>query len=220
MSRIIIVTGGAGILGRAVCKAIEAKGWTAAPVDIADQVEGGLGGVDLTDEGAVTSAYARIAATHGRLDGVANIAGGFIWETIADGKIESFDRMYQMNLRSAVNSCRAALEHLGEGASLVNVGAAAAGSAGLGMASYAASKAGVMALTKSLSEELSGKGIRVNAVLPTILDTPANRKDMPDADTSEWVTPDDAASVVAFLLSKEAHAVTGAAVRLAMGRKG
>ena len=96
------------------------------------------------------------------------------------------------------------------GGAIVNIGAAASIKAAMGMGAYAASKAGVARLTEALAEELKDAGVRVNAVLPSIIDTPANRKDMPDADFTRWVTPEALANVIAFLLSPEASAVTGA----------
>lgn len=219
MSRTIIVTGGAGTLGRAVVEVCRGRGWTAVPVDLEADVDDGFGGVDLTDESAVAATYARIADRYAGIHGVANIAGGFAWELIKGGSVETFDRMYRMNLRTATVSSRAAFPLLGAGASIVNVGAAAAARPGAGLAAYAASKAGVAAMSHSLAEELRERRIRVNAVLPTILDTPANRADMPEADTSSWVSPGDAAAVIVFLLSPEAHAVTGASIELSLGRE-
>lgn len=221
MSLKIIVAGGFGALGRAVCGTLEARDFTIAVVDLAPVPQGhagaAFGGVDLADEGAVAAAYADAAQVLGGIDGVVNIAGGFLWETVADGSVESWDRMYRMNVRTAAISSRAALAHLSAGGAIVNVGAAAALNVATGMAPYAASKAGVMALTEGLADELRGKGIRVNALLPTIIDTPTNRKDMPDADTSAWVKPESAAKVVAFLLSDEAAAVTGVGIKLSLG---
>lgn len=217
----IIVAGGFGALGRAVCADLIARGHQLAAVDLAPVPEGfdgaGFGGVDLADADAVSAAYASAAGALGGLDGVVNVAGGFLWETVADGSIDSWDRMYRMNLRTAAISSRAALAHLSTGGAIVNVGAAAAANVATGMASYAASKAGVMALTEGLADELRGKGVRVNAVLPTIIDTPTNRKDMPDADFSAWVSPASAAKVIAFLLSDEAASVTGVGVKLSVG---
>ncbi|HEX7876788.1 MAG TPA: SDR family NAD(P)-dependent oxidoreductase [Sphingobium sp.] len=217
----IIVAGGFGALGRAVCADLIARGHQLAAVDLAPVPEGfdgaGFGGVDLADADAVSAAYASAADALGGLDGVVNVAGGFLWETVADGSIDSWDRMYRMNVRTAAISSRAALAHLSTGGAIVNVGAAAAANVATGMASYAASKAGVMALTEGLADELRGKGIRVNAVLPTIIDTPTNRKDMPDADFSAWVSPASAAKVIAFLLSDEAASVTGVGVKLSVG---
>ena len=217
----VIVAGGFGALGRAVCADLARRGHSVAVVDLSPAPEGfegvAFGGVDLTDEGAVATAYASAAQALGGLDGVVNIAGGFLWETVADGSIDSWDRMYSMNLRTAAISSRTALAHLARGGAIVNVGAAAAMSVAAGMAPYAASKAGVMALTEGLADELRPKGIRVNAVLPTIIDTPINRNDMPDADGSAWVSPASAAKVIAFLLSDESASVTGVGIKLSVG---
>ena len=221
MSGKYIVAGGFGVLGRAVREALEAQGHKVAVIDLAPVPEGhqgpAQGGVDLIDETRVASAFAALVQQLGGLDGVVNVAGGFLWETVAQGSLDSWDRMYGMNLRTALISSRAALAHLVKGGAIVNVGAAAATNVATGMAPYAASKAGVMALTESLAEELRGAGIRVNAVLPTIIDTPANRADMPDADTSAWVRPSAAAKVIAFLLSGDAACVTGVGVKLSVG---
>lgn len=221
MSGKYIVAGGFGVLGRAVREALEAQGHKVAVIDLAPVPEGhqgpAQGGIDLIDETRVASAFATLVQQLGGLDGVVNVAGGFLWETVAQGSLDSWDRMYGMNLRTALISSRAALAHLVKGGAIVNVGAAAATNVATGMAPYAASKAGVMALTESLAEELRGAGIRVNAVLPTIIDTPANRADMPDADTSAWVQPSAAAKVIAFLLSGDAACVTGVGVKLSVG---
>lgn len=220
-SRIIVVTGGFGILGRAVAERLGAEGARVVLLDRAPTPSSGLpraalalGGVELGDESACQAAYAQVRESLGGLDGVVNVAGGFTWETLEGGALASWDRMYETNVRTAVASCRAALPHLlARGAGrIVNVGAAAAGKAGLGMGAYAASKAGVARLTEALAEELKDRGITVNAVLPSIIDTPANRGDMPDADASRWVAPVQLAAVIAFLLSDEAAALTGACI--------
>jgi len=217
----IIVTGGLGALGRAVVSELTGRGMQVAVVDVA-QPQGNIlavtvyGGVDLTDEQAVVTAYGNIADRLGGIDGLVNIAGGFLWETIEQGSLDSWDRMHRMNLRTALVSSRAALPHLSTGGAIVNIGAAAALNVGMGMAPYAASKAGVKALTESLADELRGRGIRVNAVLPTIIDTPTNRADMPDADRSGWVTPAGAARAIAFLLSSDAATITGACIPLSL----
>ncbi|MDR7103800.1 SDR family oxidoreductase [Croceicoccus sp. BE223] len=217
----IIVAGGFGILGQAVAKRLAASGHAVAVIDMANAPAGYDGiaqsGVDLADEGAVASAYADVVGRLGGLDGVVNVAGGFAWETVADGSLDTWDRMYRINLRTTVTSCRVALAHLGKGGAIVNVGAAAAARADAGMGAYAASKAGVATLTQALAAENADRAIRVNAVLPTTLDTPANRKDMPDADFSTWVSPNAAADAIAFLLSDAARAVTGEGVRLSLG---
>ncbi|MFC4595776.1 SDR family NAD(P)-dependent oxidoreductase [Sphingobium tyrosinilyticum] len=216
-----IVTGGFGALGHAVCAELKERGGIVAVIDIAPRPAAFDGivaaGVDLADEAAVDAAFADIVQQLGGVDGLVNVAGGFLWETVADGSVESWDRMYRMNVRTAAISCRSALPHLTAGGAIVNVGAAAAANVATGMAPYAASKAGVMALTEGLADELKGKGIRVNCVLPTIIDTPINRKDMPEADFSTWVRPESAAKVIAFLLSPDAAPVTGAGIRLSLG---
>jgi NAD(P)-dependent dehydrogenase (short-subunit alcohol dehydrogenase family) len=217
----VIVTGGLGALGRAVVSELVGRGMQVAVVDVV-QPQGNqgdafiVGGVDLTDEAAVSTAYQTIADKLGGIDGLVNIAGGFLWETVVDGSLDSWDRMHAMNLRTAVVSSKAALAHIGEGGAIVNIGANAANKVAMGMAPYAASKAGVRALTESLAEEVRGRGIRVNAVLPTIIDTPTNRADMPDADRSDWVTPAGAARAIAFLLSRDSATITGACITLSL----
>ncbi|OIJ43657.1 SDR family NAD(P)-dependent oxidoreductase [Massilia timonae] len=220
-NRIIVVTGGFGTLGRAVAQRLHADGARVALLDRAPAPPSGLpagalalGGVELADEQACQAAYGQVRETLGGIDGIVNVAGGFTWETVEGGALASWDRMYDTNLRTAVASCRAALPHLlARGAGrIVNVGAAAAHKAGMGMGAYAASKAGVARLTEALAEELKDRGITVNAVLPSIIDTPANRADMPDADASRWVAPSQLAAVIAFLLSGDASALTGACI--------
>jgi NAD(P)-dependent dehydrogenase (short-subunit alcohol dehydrogenase family) len=227
-SRNFVVTGGFGALGRAVAERLVAEGARVVLLDRAPAPGGipagvpgvvlALGGVELGQEPACEAAYAQAAEALGAVDGIVNVAGGFTWETVEGGALASWDRMYETNLRTAVASCRAALPHLlagrngRTGGRIVNVGAAAAQKAGMGMGAYAASKAGVARLTEALAEELKDRGVTVNAVLPSIIDTPANRADMPDADFSRWVTPDKLAAVIAFLLSDEASALTGASI--------
>jgi NAD(P)-dependent dehydrogenase (short-subunit alcohol dehydrogenase family) len=214
----IVVTGAFGALGRVVTEAAKAEGARVGAIDhasapagfAADFVEGG---VDLSDAGRAEAAFARAAERLGGVDGLANIAGGFAWERIEGGSPDIFDRMFALNLKTCANSCRAALPYLkrsGAGA-IVNVGAIGALKPGTGMAAYAASKSGVHRLTESLAEELKG-AVTVNAVLPSIIDTEANRKDMPKADFSKWVLPGELASVILFLLSEDARAVTGALI--------
>lgn len=218
----VIVAGGSGALGRSVVQELASRGWNVAVVDLAPAaLEGAaqvsIGGVDLADEAAVTRAYQDAAERLGGLAGLVNVAGGFIWEPLENGSMGSWDRMYRMNLRTAAVSARAALPHLlRNGGAIVNVGAAAANQAMMGMAPYASSKAGVRALTESLADEFKARGIRVNAVLPTIIDTPANRRDMPDADPSAWVRPEAAARVIAFLLSQESACMTGCNLQLSL----
>jgi NAD(P)-dependent dehydrogenase (short-subunit alcohol dehydrogenase family) len=217
MTKTVAVTGAAGALGRKVVEVLSQAGWSVVGIDLAEVPPEGaalaLGGTDLTDEAAMGAAGARIAAELGRLDGLVNIAGGFAWETVADGSVATWDRLYAMNVKTALVASRALLPLLKtSGGAIVNIGAAASAKAGMGMGAYAASKAGVARLTEALAEELKDGGVRVNAVLPSIIDTPVNRADMPDAAFDTWVTPEQLATVIAFLLSPDASAVTGALI--------
>lgn len=217
MTGIVAVTGAAGALGSKTVEILAAGGWTVVGIDLgkvaSDGVALALGGVDLTDEAAVGVAAARIEKELGRLDGLVNIAGGFSWETVADGSVTTWDRLYAMNVRTALIASRALLPLLrASHGAIVNIGAAASVKAGAGMGAYAASKSGVARLTEALAEELKEEGVRVNAILPSIIDTPANRADMPDADFGKWVSPAQLAGVVAFLLSSDAMPITGALI--------
>ena len=221
MSNVVIVTGASGVLGRAVVTRLKADGVIVAAVDAAPVVEIEadlvLPGVDLADAAAVGAAVEAVVSALGTVNGLANIAGGFIWEPVVGGQAETWDRMFRTNLLTAALASRAALPHLlKQGGAIVNIGAAGAVDPAAGMAPYAASKAGVMAMTRSLADELRGQGVRVNAVLPTILDTPTNRRDMPDADPAGWILPADAAEVIAFLLSDASVAVNGSGITLAV----
>ena len=198
----IVVTGASGALGQEVCKVLAENGFEVAPIR----------GVDLTDADAAQRAISEIADSTGPIQGLVNVAGGFAWETVMDGDVSTWDRMWAMNVQTALNACRSTVPFLGAGGSIVNIGSAAAAKADVGKGAYAASKSGVARLTESLAEELKSKGVRVNAVLPSIIDTPANRKDMPDADFDSWVTTRELADVIAFLLSDKASGITGALV--------
>ncbi len=157
---------------------------------------------------------AAVKAKFGRLDALLNIAGGFQWETVEGGRAESWDHMYALNLKTALYSCQGALPYLLESGAgrIVNVGAQSALHGASGFGPYAASKSAVHRLTESLADELKLKGVTVNAVLPSIIDTPANRRDMPKADFDRWVKPADLAAVMLFLASDEAKVVTGALI--------
>jgi 3-oxoacyl-[acyl-carrier protein] reductase len=171
-----------------------------------------IGGVDLTKADAANAAMTAARDAAGGFDALLNIAGGFTWRTLADGDCAVWDLLYAINTKTAVNASKAALPHLiASGGAIVNVGAYGALKAGAGLGPYAASKQGVHKLTEALAEEMKGQ-VRVNAVLPSILDTPQNRKDMPHADFGAWVQPDDLAKVMLFLASDDARAMTGALV--------
>jgi NAD(P)-dependent dehydrogenase (short-subunit alcohol dehydrogenase family) len=223
--KVIVVTGGFGVLGRAVAEAaLAAEAYVAIPGrESADKIPPRdrllvLGGVDLTDFAAAKEAMDAVAARFGKVDGLANIAGGFRWQTLADGDLAAWTDLFRMNVLTAATASKAALPYLRQShGAIVNVASAPAKKAGTGMGAYAASKAGVLRLTESLAEEEKNNGIRVNAVLPTIIDTPRNRAEMPKADFSRWVKPEEIAKAILFLLSSDATAITGAEL-LAAGR--
>lgn len=225
MARSIIVTGGFGVLGEAVAEAFAAQGDKVARIDFAPGAKSALhgaldiGGVDLTDVAATARAVEQVVTAQGGIDVLVNVAGGFTWETLEDGSIDSWARMQAMNLTSNATITKLALPHLiaAEEARVINIGAGAAIKAGMGMGAYAASKSGVHRLTEALAEELTGKGVTVNAVLPSIIDTPTNRADMPDADFSAWVKPEAIAQVILFLASPAAGAITGALIPVTRG---
>ena len=215
--KVIVVTGASGALGRVVAETALARGARVAGVDhAASQIPATghrieLGGVDLSDGSAAKNAIDAVAAHFGRCDALINIAGGFAFETVAEGVSTTWQRMYALNVLTALNASRAAIPHLvasGTGR-IVNVGAMGALQADSGMGAYAASKAGVHRLTEALAAEWKGS-ITVNAVLPSTIDTPANRASMPRADFGKWVTPQELAEVILFLASDAASAVTGA----------
>jgi NAD(P)-dependent dehydrogenase (short-subunit alcohol dehydrogenase family) len=220
----LIITGGFGHLGSAVAAMAGARGAKLALVDRApvrdferaDAFGDGallLGGVDLTSREQAEAATAAVAERFGGVDGILNIAGGFVWETFADSTLDSWDRMYRMNVLTCVTATHAALPRLLErGGSVVCISAGPALKGALGMAPYAAAKAGVARFVESLSEEVKDRGVRVNAVMPSIIDTPVNRRDMPDADVSTWVSPQALGEVLLFLSSDAASAVTGALI--------
>jgi NAD(P)-dependent dehydrogenase (short-subunit alcohol dehydrogenase family) len=219
----VLITGAFGALGAATAIAAAESGARVALIDRAPQPPAGLvehagpdavvvPGVDLV---APEQAVRAVEAAHkglGRLDVLLNIAGAFRWQTVAEGDPAAWDLLFAINLKTALNSSRAALPYLrkSEQGRIVNVGANAATKAGAGMGAYTASKAGVHRLTESLAEELKTTRITVNAVLPSIIDTPANRAEMPTADFSTWVTPQALAEVILFLASPQSQAVTGA----------
>jgi len=216
--KVIAVTGAFGALGGAVAKLLSSCGAQVAHLDHAPAPAGAgalsFGGIDLADDAAAAAVITKVVQSAGRLDGLVNIAGGFHFEKLDGGALETWDSMYRMNLRTAVACCKAALPHLLEARSarIVNVGALGAIKAGAGMGAYAASKAGVAKLTEALAEELKDRGVTVNAVLPSTLDTPRNRIDMPTADFSRWVAPSAMGEVIAFLLSDAAGVLTGALI--------
>ncbi|MGE0289227.1 MAG: SDR family oxidoreductase [Bradyrhizobium sp.] len=220
--KVIVVTGSSGALGKVVVENALVRGARVAGIDHAaaqiapapQRIE--FGGVDLTDAAQARKVIDAAASHFGRLDALVNVAGGFAFETVAEGDPKTWARMYALNVTTALNTSRAAIPHLlgSPAARIVNVGALGALQAGSGMGAYAASKSGVHRLTEALAAEHKGR-ITVNAVLPSIIDTAANRESMPKADFSKWVTPQELAEIILFLASDAASAVTGALIPVA-----
>lgn len=171
--------------------------------------------VDATNESAVRQLADGIVSKHGRIDVLVNAVGAYaggtsLWET--DPKV--FEQMLALNLRSGFVLCRVVVPLMlqkGTGA-IVNVASRAAVDHAAGAAAYAASKAAAVAMIDSLAADLKGTGVRANSVLPSIIDTEANRKAMPKADFNQWPKPEEIASVILFLCSDEAKLIHGAAV--------
>jgi 3-oxoacyl-[acyl-carrier protein] reductase len=215
--KVIVVTGASGALGRVVADAAVARGARVAGLDHApaqtaatdNRIE--IGGVDLSDTAQAKKAIDQVASHFGRLDALINIAGGFAFEAVAEGDPRTWQHMYMLNVLTALNASQSAIPHLANSTAgrIVNIGAMGALQAGAGMGPYAASKAAVHRLTEALAAEWKSK-ITVNAVLPSTIDTSANRASMPKADFTKWVTPQELADVILFLVSDQASAVTGA----------
>jgi NAD(P)-dependent dehydrogenase (short-subunit alcohol dehydrogenase family) len=212
----IVITGANGALGRGVGRCAQALGAQAVLLDLdfaADLVAGEsrVMRADLGDEAATQACFEQI----GTVDALFNLAGGFAmgprtWEVDE----AQWSQMFRINVDTMRNAVRAVLPGMlarGRGA-IVNVGALGALQGQGQMSAYCAAKSVVMRLTESLSAELKGQGINVNAVLPSMLDTPRNRADMPDADFSRWVSPEDLGNVICFLGSDGARAIHGALV--------
>lgn len=221
--KIVAVTGGFGSLGLATARVLAGRGAGIALIgrnDKTDTLSASLDdacvvtGIDLTDAKAARNAIDTIVQRMGGLHALVNVAGAFAWETVADGSVDTWQAMFDVNVKTALNASKAALAQLSaqEGGRIVNVGALAALKAGMGMGAYAASKAALIRLTEALAEELKDRGVTVNAVLPSIIDTAPNRRDMPDADFSRWVKAEELGAVIAFLLSPDAQCITGASI--------
>ncbi|HEV1992789.1 MAG TPA: SDR family NAD(P)-dependent oxidoreductase [Candidatus Acidoferrum sp.] len=226
--KVVLVAGGTGGLGRAVTLAFLEEGAKVAVSYRAQEEFGALKGaagtngsrleghtVDVTDEAAVHQLMEKIVGKHRRLDAMVNTVGGYaggtkLWEL----ETKVFEQMLALNLRSGYALSRAAVRAMlkeGHGA-IVNVAAKAAVDHAAGAAAYVASKSAAVALLDSLAADLKGSGVRVNSILPSIIDTEANRKAMPKANFAKWPKPEDIARVILFLCSDDARVIHGAAI--------
>jgi NAD(P)-dependent dehydrogenase (short-subunit alcohol dehydrogenase family) len=219
----ILVAGGTGALGRAVTAAFVGEGANVLAtyrkqnefdaLTQSPRLEGVQ--LDVTDERAVADAIHRIVQKHGQIHGLVNAVGGYtggvkLWET----ESSVLDQMLALNLRSGYVLCRAIVPVMlkqGHG-SIVNVAAKAAVDHPAGAAAYVASKAAAVAMLNSLAADLRGTGVRVNSILPSIIDSEANRKAMPAADHTKWAKPEDIAKVILFLSSADAKLIHGASI--------
>jgi NAD(P)-dependent dehydrogenase (short-subunit alcohol dehydrogenase family) len=202
VSDVALVCGSSGALGAAVVEALTARG---------DAVVGlGRARVDLSDPAAVETFWDELDRNGELPRWVVNTVGGFRGGTLADSDDETVRAMLATNLETALWTSRAAARRLPAGGAIVNVSARAALTGGRGSAAYAVAKAGVVRLTEVLALELAAHEIRVNAVLPSVIDTPKNRAG--GRDVANAVAPEQIASVIAFLCSDAAAAVTGASI--------
>ena len=225
MARTVLVTGAAGHLGRAVAAAFAAEGAQLVLLDRERaRLEAAFDGeaaarllapCNLLDAAQVQAAVDAALARFGRIDVLCNIAGGFrMGEAVHQTSDASWEFLLDLNARTVLHTARAVVPAMlaTGGGRIVNVGAFSASKGLAQMGAYTASKAVVMRLTEAMAAELRERGINVNCVLPTIIDTPDNRAAMPDADPSRWVAPADLARVICVLASDAARAVHGAAL--------
>jgi NAD(P)-dependent dehydrogenase (short-subunit alcohol dehydrogenase family) len=221
----VVITGAAGNLGRAAARAFADRG---ANLVLLGRREEGLArafrsstatqllvATDLLDQAGVDAALRKAVERYGRIDVLCNLAGGFrMGDAVHETADDTWNSMFDLNFRTLVRMARAAVPLMLQagGGRIVNVGAFAAQRGAANMGAYIASKSAVIRLTETMAAELREKGINVNCVLPTILDTPENRAAMPSADPRRWVALDDLANVIVFLASPAARAIHGAAV--------
>ncbi len=214
--KLIVITGGLGILGHALTQVANDLGAIVALIDRVEPRNADHGaalvvsGIDLADPASAKDAFKQIADKLGPVHALMNVAGAFAWNKVVDGGMDAWTEMYRANVLSAVGASIAALDHMTSGGAIINVAAATTTRAEAGMGAYTAAKSGVLRLTESLADELKSRGIRVNSVSPTILDTPRNRADMPDADPGKWLQPADLARTMLFLASARSKALNGA----------
>ena len=222
----VLISGAAGVLGHAVAAHFAARGARLALLDrdaaalqvLAQQLSSAMAlqlATDLLDAAAVAAAVKRVVERHGGIDVAVNLAGGFtMGEPVHETAAATWQRMLDLNVNTMLNSAAAVvpvMRRAGRGA-IVNVGAASALRGAAKTGAYTASKSALMRLTESMAAELRDDGINVNAVLPSIIDTPANRAAMPNADPRRWVAPEALAAVIGFLASDDARAIHGALI--------
>jgi len=223
--KVCLVTGAAGNLGRAVAAAFASAGASLVLMDLDDKSlraaygkdDGGklFVSADLLNADSVARAVAAALGRFQRIDVLCNIAGGFrMGEPVHKTSDETWGLMLDLNAKSVIHTARAVVPGMlaaGQG-KIVNIAAMAGLKGGEDMGAYSAAKSAVIRLTESMSAELRNKGINVNCIMPTVIDTPQNRAAMPKADPRRWVAPEALAEVVLFLASEGARAIHGAAI--------
>jgi len=214
--KVVLITGAAGALGRATAAHFAGAGARLALLDVVAIEEPHFSRIcDLTDAAQCQAVVAEAVQALGPIEVLVNIAGGFaMGEAVHETSAETWDFLMGLNAHSVLNMARAVVPVMlaaGRG-KVVNIGAGAGQHASARMGAYSASKSVVIRLTEAMAGELKGRGINVNCVLPSIIDTPRNRADMPDADFATWVAPEALARVIGFLASDDATPIHGAAL--------
>ncbi len=220
MTRTVVLTGASGNLGRAVASAFAGTGASLALLDvkpgsIQDAAKQVFVQTDLFDAQSVQAAADQVLQRFGRIDVLCNLAGGFrMGAPVHETSAQDWDFLFDLNARTVLHTAKAMVPAMLErgGGKIVNVAAHAAQKGAARMGAYAASKSAVIRLTETMAAELREHNINVNCVLPTIIDTPQNRAEMPKADPRRWVAPADLAQVIVFLASDAARAIHGAAL--------
>ena len=215
-NKIVIITGAEGNLGQAAVKIFNDNGAKVAAVCYGKNPSPecanlSINDCNLTNPETAEKVITQVTEELGQPSILINIAGGFMWKEIKDTNFTDFEAMFNLNFKTMYNMTTAALPILErtENARIINIGALGAVSAGVGMAAYAVSKAAVMRFTEALAAE-TGDNMTVNAIMPSIIDTPQNRNDMPDADFSKWVTTEELVDLMVFLSSNEGSGINGA----------
>jgi len=211
--KIIVVTGAAGALGSAVVSEFGARGATCAGLDIVESTN--IIACDLFATESCAKAISQVLEAHGRIDVLANVAGGFaMGDKVHATPAATWELMHKLNTGSVVNMAQAVVPQMlkQNGGKIINVAARAGLRGAAAMGAYVASKSAVIRLTETMAEELKEQAINVNAVLPSLIDTPTNREAMPDEEFSRWVSPASIARVMAFLASPAAADIHGAAL--------
>jgi len=223
-NKVVLITGGTGALGRAVVEAFNASNAASVATYITDrEVESAKAKIktlelikaDITKEDQVMQLVSDVLQKHGRIDVLVNVVGGYVGgKSVSELEENEWDKMMNLNLKSSFLISKHVLPVMirAKQGKVVHISSRTGLKSGGYDSAYAASKSGLMRLVESISEEVKEYGINVNCILPSIIDTDANRKAMPDANFSKWVKTGDVANLVLFLCSEEAKAINGAAI--------